>query len=209
MRALYVSVLSIPLLVSEVNAEDVCDGFLDREGPAGLKVTTTEDQQRLNECLKNSIEEFQALSTELKLKLEQIDEQRSVDQQIFDTRYKFPSGAVVGFDREDGCPQNWSSFDEGAGRFIIGTDKSRFRLLHEAGRPVYQQGGSLEHNHGIYLSLAEGAGRELFWHHESAATNLVASGSPRPGSNPESNKVNTGSNGSLPPFVALNFCKKD
>lgn len=32
----------------------------------------------------------------------------------------FPSGAVVAFDREDGCPPGWSEYGDADGRFIVG-----------------------------------------------------------------------------------------
>ena len=35
----------------------------------------------------------------------------------------FPSGAVVAFDREDGCPPGWSEYRDADGRFIVGTGR--------------------------------------------------------------------------------------
>ena len=34
-----------------------------------------------------------------------------------------PSGAVVAFDREDGCPPGWSEYRDADGRFIVGTGR--------------------------------------------------------------------------------------
>lgn len=34
-----------------------------------------------------------------------------------------PSGAVVAFDREDGCPPGWSAYRDADGRFIVGTGR--------------------------------------------------------------------------------------
>lgn len=34
-----------------------------------------------------------------------------------------PSGAVVAFDRDDGCPPGWSEYRDADGRFIVGTGR--------------------------------------------------------------------------------------
>lgn len=58
---------------------------------------------------------------------------------------KLPKGAVVAFDRVDGCPPDWLPFEATAGRFIIGVDGDAYTLPYLAGKPSYQTGGSATH----------------------------------------------------------------
>jgi hypothetical protein len=57
-----------------------------------------------------------------------------------------PSGAVVAFDRPDGCPEGWrADISAAAGRMIVGVDGKDFRLPYIEGKPEYVVGGERTH----------------------------------------------------------------
>lgn len=120
-----------------------------------------------------------------------------------------PRGGVMAFSRSDGCPSGWSEFEESQGRFIIGVDRSKFRLPFEGGKPVYQTGGSPthtltedempRHRHPVRY----GPGAELG---QGPILYLLAKGGLESatayvgGASPHNN---------MPPFIALYYCKKE
>lgn len=61
-----------------------------------------------------------------------------------------PSGAVLAFDRADGCPLGWKADISAAnGRTIVGVDGQNYKLPYVAGRPEYQLGGEETHELSI------------------------------------------------------------
>lgn len=62
-----------------------------------------------------------------------------------------PSGAIVAFDRPNGCPKGWTDFAAAAGRMIVGVDGKTYKLPYVAGKPEYQTGGAPTHE----LTVAE------------------------------------------------------
>lgn len=122
-----------------------------------------------------------------------------------------PAGAVVAFDRPDGCPEDgWTAFTGGAGRFIIGVDGTAYKLPYVAGKPEYQTGGEEKvtltgeqmppHIHSIDLRRDNYAKAN----HQSALMNVNGvSGSFRGAENAKKPHNN------MPPYIALYFCKKD
>ena len=126
-----------------------------------------------------------------------------------------PSGAVVAFDREDGCPPGWSEYRDADGRFIVGTGR---HTEHDAyGNEVAdlefgEEGGERTHR----LSVSEMPGHA----HRQWFANGERFGGPGPeidlrsaeqdlrgvqfdsalagGDTPHNN---------MPPFIALRFCR--
>ena len=130
----------------------------------------------------------------------------------------FPSGAVVAFDREDGCPSGWSEYRDADGRFIVGTGR---HSVHDAYGNVLDElefgaeGGERthrlkvkempEHHHRHWFS--NGAGSDDapdadFRPHESGGRDYAqrrdttATGDNKPHNN-------------MPPYIALRFCRLD
>lgn len=122
-------------------------------------------------------------------------------------------GAVLAFDRSeenDGgvCPQGWTLFDPGAGRFIIGVGATKdtrgetrkfaageiageyMNLLTEAEMP--------RHDHGGIFGTDGSRPRATNDHRRETAHSTIQI-SPDGGSKPHNN---------MPPYVALYFCKK-
>lgn len=65
---------------------------------------------------------------------------------------EIPKGAIIAFDRVDGCPKvGWEPFLPAQGRFIVGVDGENYELPYKNGTPDYQYGGTdktkLEVNH--------------------------------------------------------------
>lgn len=140
---------------------------------------------------------------------------------------QIPSGAIVAFDRPNGCPPDWEKFDEGAGRFIIGVG-GKYELPYVAGKPRYQKGGSEthtltaaempEHNHYVTVSRAAGSGI-----HDGLGGSPADHGIAVDYEKPEGETITPGwgprdrvishtggsqPHNNMPPYIALYFCKK-
>ena len=130
----------------------------------------------------------------------------------------FPSGAVVAFDREDGCPAGWSEYRDADGRFIVGTGR---HSVHDAYGNVLDElefggeGGERthrlkvkempKHHHRHWFSNGAGDDRAPdadFRPHESGGRDYAqrrdttATGDNKPHNN-------------MPPYIALRFCRLD
>lgn len=127
-----------------------------------------------------------------------------------------PAGAVVAFDRPDGCPPGWSNFRPGAGRFILGVG-GRYQLPYADGEPRYQTGGAAAHRllpselpaHAHETEIGTDFGFALFGTGASRPNAIVTR---RRGGRSLSLTSETGGNAAhnnMPPFVALYYCKKD
>jgi hypothetical protein len=116
-----------------------------------------------------------------------------------------PKGAVAAFDLSDGCPEKWTSFDEAASRFIVGSGQGN-GLKAQALRAL---GGAEEHKlsieelppHDIGIALA---GTNSDRYDAGAKDYPVVTVAP--------GIVSVGGAGRefslLPPFIALHYCKK-
>ena len=138
----------------------------------------------------------------------------------------FPSGAVVAFDREDGCPPGWSAYRDADGRFIVGTGR---HTVHDTdGNEVADLkfgdvGGERTHR----LSVDEMPSHEHDVRGRDWPSNLLAEAGFVHGGGAEAridvddafpwngwvtSLYATGTGGSLahnnmPPYVALRFCR--
>lgn len=124
-----------------------------------------------------------------------------------------PSGAVAAFDRE-GCPDGWSPFVDAAGRVILGVGQGEGlsrRRYREMSSPVESvrltESHIPAHQHETLVGLVEvgafgnGPSRRAVIGRDMgpvAATALSSSYGRNP---PEAFSI-------MPPFVALQFCKK-
>ena len=128
----------------------------------------------------------------------------------------FPSGAVVAFDREDGCPSGWSEYRDADGRFVVGTGRHSVHDAYgnelpelELGREGGERTHRLlvkempEHNHRHWFSDGTGEGPEAdfrpdetFGRNRARRYDTTATG----GNEPHNN---------MPPYIALRFCRLD
>ena len=148
---------------------------------------------------------------------------------------KFPAGAIMAFDIESGCPDGWSPFVDGLGRFIIGagdpasgrqakdgTSASKVHLPFRATGGAFGHRITSEelppHSHGgagleeYYIANTVGAGmgspaltgrrkfmlilNERFPQGGDSPALMSSTGGGRPHSN-------------MPPYIALNLCRKN
>lgn len=139
-----------------------------------------------------------------------------------------PSGAVVGFDLENGCPQGWSSYKEGGGRFLIGAvTKEQIgkipgkfvrdaRGVDLAPRPFGVPGGKQQHSltieempshyHGVFRADSGADGKYPKPQYMAGYNNLPAP------TDPSGVTGLTGSGAAydiMPPYVAVWMCRKD
>jgi len=145
-------------------------------------------------------------------------------ENLFAELQDVPNGAVVAFDRGNGCPKGWSNYAVGAGRAIVGAGSGNFGTNNKAltSRDFGETGGEEtvtltvdempRHSHEIgdpdgnplryqkYEFGGTGGGAQLL---HSAGNDIVddfyyaeESGNSQPHNN-------------MPPFIALYFCKKD
>lgn len=123
-----------------------------------------------------------------------------------------PTGAVVAFDRTDGCPSGWRQYGKATGRFIVGTASdlrtgdtggSREHVLtveempeHDHDVPWHQAGGS---RLPARTSLDDDPRRLLDayrWDTNSRRLSVEKRGQGQPHNN-------------MPPFLALQYCTPD
>ena len=142
-------------------------------------------------------------------------------------------GAVMAFDRPEGCPANWVEFTEANGRFILGVDGSKYMLPYVGGKPLYQTGGEESHTlspneipghtHSIVIpphqhqhtyGTAQGAGSNTgrglhgapyYFPNESLIPG-PPSGTQVAVSDKQPGDTDKSHN-NMPPYVALYFCK--
>ena len=127
-----------------------------------------------------------------------------------------PTGAVVAFSDEEGCPTGWGEYYDAKGRFIVGA--GQHSLNNEYGTPVPikllgEKGGQdqvkLEINHmpkhkhenpskgadgGKYVNALQATGRGEYGGFHARPTQYTG------GNQPHNN---------MPPYVALRYCKKE
>lgn len=141
---------------------------------------------------------------------DRLDEVRS--ENLLLKREIVPDGAVIAFDRRDGCPRGWSQFNAGISRVIVGAGKPRSlpsggvdtvlsaREFNEAGgeetvRLTLDQMPTHDHG-GLFAGDGNQAGMLNEWtYHAAGYEQIRAQG----GSQPHNN---------MPPFIALYYCKK-
>ena len=115
-----------------------------------------------------------------------------------------PSGAVVAFDGE--CPEEWDSYQLGAGRFLLGADNAR--TLHEEGGEenhtlTVAEMPNHNHDNGQFLLVRitgshTAPGFDDRGHNEfniQHGVSMVAMGGGQPHNN-------------MPPYLVVNFCEK-
>lgn len=111
--------------------------------------------------------------------------------------YVTPPGAVVAFEASR-CPEGWSTFVEGEGRFVLGSS-STHTVLATGGRSDIPTDGAHAHDTGgIRDGNWEGTG-----HLRESPRNRNHSHS----TDSRGNHNHEGDN--MPPFVALKFCKRE
>ncbi|TIP69628.1 MAG: hypothetical protein E5X53_33610 [Mesorhizobium sp.] len=118
-----------------------------------------------------------------------------------------PKGAVAAFDLSDGCPDGWKQFDDASGRFVIGAGQGKGlteRLIRAAG-------GSEEHK----LIVDELPQQQIALQtpvYSASGDRFNAGGKNYLVVGITSNNISIGGAAKeipmLPPFLALNFCKK-
>lgn len=114
-----------------------------------------------------------------------------------------PSGAVIAFDLSS-CPNGWSEYSPARGRTIIGSGEGNLdkngdaltaRSLGETGGDEISQVIAVEEN----ATTDEPSGNVLA---VPTAGNIYHSG-------PADTTMGGGSDGNMPPFVSLLYCKKN
>ena len=141
-----------------------------------------------------------------------------------------PSGAVVAFDREDGCPPGWSEYRDADGRFIVGTGR---HTVHDASENEVtelefgEKGGERthrlsedemsDHEHEIRIRDVPGpgeaasmnVGRGINDFNPRHELRLVAGtfGSSWGSSLYASDAGKSQAHNNMPPFIALRFCR--
>ncbi|MGO6667674.1 hypothetical protein ELI49_30995 [Rhizobium ruizarguesonis] len=118
-----------------------------------------------------------------------------------------PKGAVAAFDVNDGCPTGWVSFDAAAGRLILGAGSGKG--LTE--RSIREVGGAETHK----LTLNELPSQKIELPGNAAASKgdrYDAGGRNYPVVSVNQASITIGGNGDplsiLPPYIALQYCKK-
>lgn len=121
----------------------------------------------------------------------------------------FPSGAVLAFSLPE-CPTGWSSFDEGAGRVILGVGKgeglTERKLMEKGGKENHQLtiAEMPKHKHvwrGVRADRMDDygfGGSERNVHRASGNVDDISE--EQGGDQPHNN---------MSPFIALRFCQKD
>ncbi len=189
MRALYLAVLAGLVATGESSA-DSCDIAI-----------ANQDHMSASDVI--------ACILEQKTQLDQLRVELAIQAK---TSAQIPTGAVLAFSREDGCPSGWSDVDEGQGRTIVGVDRTTYRLRFEGGKPVYQTGGSETHT----LRVAEIPPHvHGIPHKRNTAPAPVDSGilgladplKTQPVEPAQDAVVQPHNN--MPPYVALYWCKKE
>ena len=128
-----------------------------------------------------------------------------------------PSGAVMAFDRPNGCPDGWAQFSEAAGRFVIGVG-GKNELPYVGGEPRYQIGGAETHT----LTVAEmpshshsftgkavsrgGWGGQAIRDFAVGGSEVVSDFKP---SGSIGYVGGDGAHNNMPPYIALYFCKNE
>jgi hypothetical protein len=134
-----------------------------------------------------------------------------------------PSGAVMAFDLSDGCPAGWSDYDNGRGRFLIGAGTKEqmkkipggfvrdARNIDLTARAFGQPGGEEQHLlvkenipplFLVFHSQLSGNDRTV------SAIEKLTFDPPAAGLHVETSTVPAKPFDSMPPYVALHFCKK-
>ncbi|WP_274629950.1 hypothetical protein [Arvimicrobium flavum] len=118
-----------------------------------------------------------------------------------------PKGAVAAFDLSDGCPDGWTAFEDGSGRFIIGAGHG----TGLANRLLRAVGGSEQHK----LTVEELPEQEVTIQvpvFSGSGDKFNAGGKDYTVVGITSRTISIGGASKeidmIPPFLALNFCKK-
>ncbi len=170
----------------------------------------------------------------LALELDQALSEMAFLQERLSNVRNVPSGAVMAFDRRGECPDGWSDYTPGAGRVIIGTGAGNFdpegNALTE--RELGKTGGfeaiklELEHMPSHSHALSSGPQEhvsEFAPHNGFAGSNEpfglyeVFNPNPEPWAGGSDNlheetlRADGGdaAHNNMPPYIALNLCKKD
>jgi len=118
-----------------------------------------------------------------------------------------PPGLVAAFDVPQGCPKDWTIFDEGFGRTIIGVGKGRDLTDRR-----YREVGGTEahaltvdelpsHNHGVIQMIHD--------HNVDGVDSTTAGSGDHHNQSRRSGPMGGGkTHNNMPPFIALQYCKK-
>jgi hypothetical protein len=141
-----------------------------------------------------------------------------------------PPGAVVAFDLPTGCPKGWSTFERGMSRTIIGTSGTGLSVFdvpnldaheHKLRAYAYQSTGGEEkhtftieelppHDHGIPLLQHSEYVREKGYQGTDNVGLDASRTDPKWGVVRYTQMVGGGQPyNTMPPFIALFYCKKD
>ena len=122
----------------------------------------------------------------------------------------FPSGAILAFSLPD-CPNGWSSFDEGAGRVIIGVGKgtglTARNLMDKGGEEKHKLNIAEMPKHNHKLMDVRNDRRDDYGFGGSELNIYMAKG--REISDIISQEGEGEPHNNMPPFIALRFCRKD
>ena len=155
--------------------------------------------EQINETLREALE-GNNVSEELVRKV--INEEAS--------SAKLPLGAVLAFDRSEGCPEGWAQFADAAGRSLVGVGKGQglsnrsYRSIGGEETHTLTVTEMPTHNHDTqgyqYLLSIDGEGAAMPHDRARSWPNIQRPGQIQPagGSAPHNN---------MPPFIALYFCK--
>ena len=166
------------------------------------------------ECLDNRIALLYSGIAVLNRENAELKRQLSDVTQHLQRLERAPTNAVIAFDDatlQDTCPEGWSPFRAGRGRFIVGAGKGE----NLSSRPARAVGGEEMHKLTIeemsrHQHVTQLGSIKVASDPNSTTQAVVAGGnSPKP--------RNLGTNGmgasephnNMPPYIALYFCKKD
>ena len=154
------------------------------------------------DCLQNLAKQLTENEFEIRRLKSELFSIRKLEAKFSELQFvnapDLPSGAVVAFDLTGGCPNGWSEFSQGAGRFLVGVGRGNETREGEflTPRTLSETGGTERHTH-----IANG--QQVFGTSVgSDDLGLIAFGPPF------HHPITTSPASHLPPYVALHFCKK-
>lgn len=120
---------------------------------------------------------------------------------------RLPTGSVMAFDIESGCPAGWESFSEADGRTIIGIGDGRvFRETGGSASVLLTEETIPRHSHKVYRH----AGVEISLNNPNAQ--FTGAGSEdkavRVLNSETSSWGNSKKHENMPPFIVLHLCEK-
>jgi len=215
-------------------ANAACDDFADKKKESSIGALTVMDYTIVElavACLQATTDDLAAFRSEiLVLQAEaqdKINQARALSEEVNIQHNHYdievPSGAVLAFDRLDGCPEGWKAgIAEAEGRLIIGVKPgTKYVLPYNALKPDYQTGGTENHlllkkelpSHQHYVNNNIGFDMSYSqWGGDPNTKVNVMIGTGFVDNVPAAYTSSVGGNiphENMPPWLALYYCKKE